>query len=640
MHKRARMPFGVRLATSLLAFSLWAGNAFGITPENVIQMHKSGLPPEVIVQTLQSTGSTFQLSVNDLKQLKAAGVPESVISTMVGSSDTEPEPAPEPAPEPSVIAVPSEADLAAQSEEEARIRAAAQAAAEAERARIAEAERARLAGLASQAHSALKAKNYGEAAQRYDALLKEVPANSPNVAEFKLGLADSFYGLKLYGNAAETYHEVLSAGSDAPEFVPAFVGLRKCSKKISYNPVTLEALTGYYIGHAPEDVQNSYNYFLGKFFFEYNRNEEARRYLSEVRSSADDYADAQYLLGLIQVQEAGELPAEGDDAAFGTFGRTLVGATGYFQEAVDSAKGSDAVRIQSLAYLALARIAYSLGSFDAAIFYYRKVPQESTSYVDALHESGWSYFLKGDVRRGMGIFHTLGNPEWNYAYLPDIYLLEATVFMNNCHFDFANEAIQRIETRYLALAEPLRKFIDTYQSPEELYNAIVLRQLKDDVDLPKLLRMALYSHSEFYDLHTTVTSYRAEVNRLKNESSVLGESLAAERLARVESAHQEHTLALGIEISRILQDLSESLAELEVSVTEIRIEIGEDQADDLQRATEELYRGETKEASAAKSEQRATTFVGDKYVTWPFEGEYWGDEVNNYRSYLKDVCKR
>ena len=29
--------------------------------------------------------------------------------------------------------------------------------------------------------------------------------------------------------------------------------------------------------------------------------------------------------------------------------------------------------------LALARIAYSLGSFDAAIFYYRKVPSDSTN---------------------------------------------------------------------------------------------------------------------------------------------------------------------------------------------------------------------------------------------------------------------
>jgi hypothetical protein len=47
------------------------------------------------------------------------------------------------------------------------------------------------------------------------------------------------------------------------------------------------------------------------------------------------------------------------------------------------------------------------------------VPNDSTSYVNALLESGWSYFLKGDVSRGMGIFHTLDGPDWENYFLPD-----------------------------------------------------------------------------------------------------------------------------------------------------------------------------------------------------------------------------
>ena len=35
----------------------------------------------------------------------------------------------------------------------------------------------------------------------------------------------------------------------------------------------------------------------------------------------------------------------------------------------------------------------------------------------------------------------------------------------------------------------------------------------------------------------------------------------------------------------------------------------------------------------------ATALVGDKYVSWPFEGEYWADEINSYRSDLTEVCK-
>ena len=46
-------------------------------------MHKSGLPPQVIVQTIQSTNASFNLTVQDLKSLEAAGVPKAVIEAMM-----------------------------------------------------------------------------------------------------------------------------------------------------------------------------------------------------------------------------------------------------------------------------------------------------------------------------------------------------------------------------------------------------------------------------------------------------------------------------------------------------------------------------------------------------------------------------
>ena len=41
----------------------------------------------------------------------------------------------------------------------------------------------------------------------------------------------------------------------------------------------------------------------------------------------------------------------------------------------------------------------------------------------------------------------------------------------------------------------------------------------------------------------------------------------------------------------------------------------------------------------AESQTTATLLVGSKYLKWPFEGEYWADEINNYRSYLTSQCK-
>jgi hypothetical protein len=391
---------------------------------------------------------------------------------------------------------------------------------------------------------------------------------------------------------------LVGAGSDSDVFVPAFKGLRRCTKIISYNPVTLESFANHFVGSKKQDFKDSYNYFLGKFFFDYNRYAEARKYLNEVSGKGLDYPGAQYLLGLIQIAEAGN---NQDDP---NWGKRLIAANTFFQKAVVGAESSGASRIAHLAYLALGRIAYSLSLYEVAIFYYRKIPYDSTSYVNALHESGWSYFLRGDVLRGLGIFHTLDGPDWEKAFLPDMHLLEAAVYMNTCHFKYANDALKRIDTRFLSLRKPLERFVTTHASPESLYEAFVLKKIKKGAELPRKLRLAVISSSEFFDGYTTATQYRREVERIKVSSGPLGNALAAQLLKTVESARISNAVGLGIKINQILQSLADELDTLEVQKTEIQIEIDESEAQELETSIEETYRGPSAAKEAADAQEK------------------------------------
>lgn len=629
-------------ALSFLITSLAAGPALAITVDNVIQMHKSGLPGNVIVQTIEGTHSTFNLTVQDMKTLEAAGVPKDVIEAMMKSTGSAaPAPAPEPAPEPAAepgqkddlqrLREQEDKDRAA-IEEEARIREAARRAADQERQKMAAEESKRIASQLESARDAYEDAEYYRAARLYDEFIQKSDPKKPSALQAKLGLADSLFALKMYGNAAATYHEVVEAGPDNDAFVPAFEGLRRCGQKISYNPVTLEKLTNYFVGNAPKPFQDGYNYYLGKFFFDYNRYDEARKYLAQVSNEGADFSDAQYLLGLMVVLEAGE--QDTDERA-----QKLITASPLFQQAVTAAESKDEDRVAHLSYLALARIAYTVGLYDVAIFYYRKVPTDSTNYVNALYEIGWSYFLKGDVRRGMGIFHTLDGPDWENYFLPDSHLLEATVFMNTCHFDFAHDAVKRMEEKYLALRAPLQKYLAEYTTPETLYRAFVLGQTNKGVELPRLLRMATLADAEFSELYGTVRNRRREVSELSTHKDNLGADLANRLLSSVETQQKDAQMEMGIKISAILQRLDAELTDLEVKLSEIRIEIDEVQADELEKAIKDSYQETSQAAAAAASQRTASVFVGDKYLTWPFEGEYWEDEINAYRSNLTEVCK-
>ena len=625
-----------------LVFGLSTTNALAadMTVEQVIGMHKAGLPAALIKQTIQSTGAKFSLSVSDVKKLKKAGVAQSVIDAMssTGSSGAPaPEPAPAPAGEPDELqSLQAQEDAEeARIKEEARIRDAARRAADRERKRMIAEEKRRVAAALKSAREALDDKQYAVAATQFDAFLKKADPSKASTWDAKLGMAKALFGLKLYGNAAARFHDVLSAGAESPTFVDAFNGLRQCSKKVAYNPVTLEALTKLYVGDKKQGFQDSFHYFLGKFFFDYNRNEEAKTYLDKVSEKANDYSEAQYLRGLIGVAEA---EYNKDDPS--SFSRLAV-VPPFFQRAVATALSKGESRIAHLAYLALARIAYTLEAYDVAIFYYRKIPYDSTSYVNALTESGWSYFLKNDPRRGLGIFHTLEGPDWEREFLPDIHLLEATVFMNNCHFEHARRAVKRIETRYLALKDPLTKFMETYADPEPLYQAFVLKQLsKGKVNLPAQLRNAVITNTEFYDGYTSVTQFRREVARIEKAQATFGDDLTTRLLETVREQKKNGAIALGLKINQILQGLSNELEELETKKTEIEIEIDDTASEELEKKIAETYQGKNDLQQSASDEATASIFVGDLYVTWPFEGEFWADEVNSYRSNIKEVCKK
>jgi hypothetical protein len=199
-----------------------------------------------------------------------------------------------------------------------------------------------------------------------------------------------------------------------------------------------------------------------------------------VRRRAIDYADAQYLLGLIGVLEAGirtPRPASSQKPDQG-LARSSRRRSRRPRQAVSSASRTCPTS------------RWPESPTPSAVTTRDLLLPQGPDRLDELRERplrvGWSYFLKGDVRRGMGIFHTLDGPDWRLLP-PDTYLLEATVFMNTCHFDFAHEALKRIEEKYLSLKrKPLQKFLSRVRSPESLYRAFVLGQTNKGIELPRL----------------------------------------------------------------------------------------------------------------------------------------------------------
>jgi len=85
------------LFACIAALALTAGRAEALTVHDVIELTKAGLGEPVLLALIEVDHSIFSIDTATLKQLKAAGVSDSVIVAMIRSG-REPLPPPEPPP--------------------------------------------------------------------------------------------------------------------------------------------------------------------------------------------------------------------------------------------------------------------------------------------------------------------------------------------------------------------------------------------------------------------------------------------------------------------------------------------------------------------------------------------------------------
>jgi vacuolar-type H+-ATPase subunit I/STV1 len=240
----------------------------------------------------------------------------------------------------------------------------------------------------------------------------------------------------------------------------------------------------------------------------------------------------------------------------------------------------------------------------------------------------------------MGIFHTLDGPDWVNHYLPDTHLLEAQVFLNLCRTQFAQEAIERLQKKYLELKPQLKLYLETYE--EEIIQAFVLKKLKRGLDLPRRLRLSVIADSRFNESYTNVSRYTAEVAEIERNRETFGQELTGRLLERAADLVEQGNEQLKQMIVQILREREAELDSLDDKVERMRFEIEAQNALRLEEQIEKSYEGQITEGSgeeSAESQATATLLVGDKYLTWPFEGEFWADEINSYRSYLTSQCR-
>lgn len=631
-------PFRMKSAilAAILASSLFIDSrAWALSVDEILLLHRTGVSADIIIENLKRAGKV-KLTNSELERLRRARVPVAVIEYLMKGKVTSTKAMTEREKAAQFFREIEEKKRSKQEkmESDARRKESERLRQEAERLKLearkmaetAQAARLRATRLSQevlnrlrQGFLHLKSKEYGRAASVFYGFLRSglVPPNSHRYVDGQYGLARSLYDAGLMQAAIPHLVEVLRRGPTTTRFDSAFMLLYRAMGKIDYSHPIL-ALLGTFekdLGNRPASVKSAFHFLLGEFHQRYDQTQEALRHFTMVAKGTRPYAAAQYQAALLHVR-----------------GRKPRTALLHFRAALGAAS-SGKPEIADLANLALARLAYEVGSYKAAHHHYLKIKRTSRFFWQALYETAWSQVMAQQYGKALGTIHSLSAPNLTHEHMPDRFLLEAAVYLNLCRYEDAKKAVKTFRQIYKPLDELVKKLVSKNLAPARLYETV--GTFLGRAGSGGLLKAALRDAADLFRATATAAQVRREI---KTASGLLKGAVLKVVLEELDRRKKALTERAGLVLRLRLNELSGELDALEVKATEISLEIDLAEKELLEEQTLRLRRGQAQK-EAVKVSRVGKLKVRSDQVSWPFEGEYWLDEIGHYRSRLRSACR-
>lgn len=432
-----------------------------------------------------------------------------------------------------------------------------------------------------------------DASRKLYQYVSTAPQTDENYAWAEYFLARSLLDLG-FRHAAGYYLAKVARERSNPAVLPRALEELRTLTDLPHNEVMIdEQVFGTLdLGFLPESIAGYAHYQQGLLSLKVGNERWALTHFSKLAPGTAEASHARFVLGVTRLKsEAEKVPSDKIIREFADLGR---------DDKLDLATRNDA-------HLAVARLRYERKEFDLALEAYEQVklpeldPGQATLYL----EEAWTRYQLGQVRAAMGLLTTLDAPKFRDEFLPDKYLLRAMIFRDLCHYLPAKRAAKELT----------RRFADS------------LEAIRERQDLTQDLRLKRAAES-----HGPTRRASEYLDQLK---------LEAERIGRYAGSFEAPL------VSHLTKLYSLEIAEGTRVHDERLADAVREEADNLLRAAEQVrlmeYEVGLKLYERVKHGAKLTAPEKDEpieadQVAFTFEGEYWNDELRDYRYSINSRC--
>ena len=491
---------------------------------------------------------------------------------------------------------------------------------------------------------------------------KETAVNTiDEQAEYTLG--KTFYKLNLYQASFEFFVRVVKAGKQHRYFRATCKWLYFLSRKISGDDELLKRIASY----EPQSCTNfsdEVSFLRGQYHYKISELDESLRFLSQVSRDNDFYLKATFLRGVTysrlgQIKDAITTFAEILRFTFDSYNGVTTAAEAAFKRARSRGQESSQDKISTgrlidnvaqgdykrdlqiysqLAVLNMARLLYEQNKNRKAVRYYDYIPINGFFWLEALFESSWALFRMGPQfhEKALGNLHTLSSPYFRDEYTPEAPILKAVILYSRCEYDKAMNAVREFRDVYEQLLMELDGYVKDFSDPKQLYD--FLRRIQaNPSSSPRVSQIlnALFEDKELKRVNSHITEMERELKVIQiNQSRWASSDLANYVVQTIEFTRDIAFDKAGQMAKARLARIVAELRDLQGKADAIDIEISTSDRTDTELS---LNGVEVQRRLKAESLKRTPD---SEHIYWPFDGEYWRDELGYYLYSIKSKCGR
>lgn len=355
--------------------------------------------------------------------------------------------------------------------------------------------------------------------------------------------------------------------------------------------------------------------------------ESAERYVARVNEASKFGARAKFLEGLVLFKNNKENEAL---EAFKTVVRLTRPEGEYPNEALREA-----------AFFQLARTHFGAQQPSFSIFYYTKVDRDSYAWLDALYEASWAEFRLGVYEKALGNLLTLHSPFFKDEYYPESHILKAVIYYENCRYPEAKEILTSFLRRYEPVLEELEAMTAREQTSDKYYEALENLRGRDlaetNTDKAAILGQVLEIALADPELQRLDSAYK-EVTEEEASFASFGGGFASAAIAdKLREVLGNAKVELAREAGRAVRNQLERERDHVKTLIQqaIRIDI------ETSRSEQERIESQLRDVQSRPKdiEKEFIEWTDDEKLVWPFDGEYWRDELGTYELTLAHSCR-